>query len=94
MSITVNQPDLTVGEHLGLLAELMTDGGFPITARELGESLDALYEKWGMDSLGHLELMVTLSRKFGVTISDADAEDLRTPAATVRFMNALRRGDG
>ena len=79
---------------VGTLAELMTRGGFPTTARELSENLDALYDKWELDSLGHLDLMVALGNRFGVTITDADAEELKTPTATLHFLTTVLRAAG
>ncbi|MFD9893578.1 acyl carrier protein [Amycolatopsis sp. NPDC059027] len=94
MSITFDKANLETGELVALLAELMTQGGFPTTAAALAETPEADYETWGLDSLGHLELMATLGRRFGVTITDADAERLKTPSATLRFLAALPRQDG
>ncbi|MEU5264146.1 acyl carrier protein [Amycolatopsis sp. NPDC021455] len=91
MSITFDRTDPGTSRLTEVLADLMTRGGFPTTAAELDERPDAEYEAWGLDSLGHLELMVILGREFGITITDADAEQLRTPAATVRFLAALLR---
>ncbi|MFC0437076.1 acyl carrier protein [Kutzneria buriramensis] len=94
MSIAPSKSSLSSEELVATLAELMTQGGFPTTSRELSENLDSLYDKWELDSLGHLDLVVALGNRFGVTITDADAEELKTPAATVHFLTTVLRVGG
>ena len=84
---------LTNDELITQLAGVMTKGGFPTTAEEISANLDEPYERWELDSLGHLELMVALGERYGVRISDADAQALKTPAATVDYLTGVLRGD-
>jgi acyl carrier protein len=87
MSITVTTDNL-VAE----LAQLMTICGFPTTGEDVGAHLEEPFERWELDSLGRLELAVALGQRYGITVTDADAETLRTPVATIEFvLEAVRR---
>jgi acyl carrier protein len=79
---------LTSADLVGDLAVLITQTGLPVSSAELAADLDTSYPDIGLDSLGHLELMIGLGTRFGIRISDADAALLRTPSETLAYLAA------
>jgi acyl carrier protein len=84
---------LTTDSLASDLAGLMTQGGFPATAEQLTAHLDEPFENWEMDSLGHMELMVALGRRYGITIADSETQNLQTPGATLDFLRRTLGGE-
>ncbi len=55
-------------------------------------SLASSFQALGADSLDIVELVMDLEEKFGISISDSDAESIRTVADAIRCINRYKFG--
>ena len=54
-----------------------------------GDIADRRFDELGYDSLAVLEIAGEIQRRFGVVVPDDAVSEMPTPAAAVKFVNAL-----
>ncbi|KXK63824.1 hypothetical protein AWW66_01190 [Micromonospora rosaria] len=73
----------TFDDLLGILRAVDDQSGGDVTE----ESLDAPYEDLEFDSLAVLEIATHIQQKLGMSIPDEAVEEMRTPRATLDYVN-------
>jgi act minimal PKS acyl carrier protein len=54
-----------------------------------GDIADMTFEDLGYDSLALIEMSAQIQQEFGVVVSDGAIEHMKTPRATVEYVNEL-----
>jgi minimal PKS acyl carrier protein len=54
-----------------------------------GDIADVTFEELGYDSLALIEMGAQIQQEFGVVVSDGAIEHMKTPRATVEYVNDL-----
>ena len=55
---------------------------------EVGEDTTATFEGLGLDSLAFLEIQLEVDQRYGIQVSDEDAERIKTLQDAIDYMNS------
>jgi acyl carrier protein len=59
---------------------------------EVGEDTTATFEGLGLDSLAFLEIQLEVDQRYGIQVSDEDAERIKTLQDAIDYMNSQLGG--
>jgi act minimal PKS acyl carrier protein len=62
-----------------------------LDAHDFPDDLDTTYDKIGVDSLGRVQMQLTIEHEYGVAMTDHDLATLTTPRSTIDFVNERMR---